>query len=227
MQMFTIGHSNHSIEQFLNLLNQHGVTAIADVRSSPYSRRFPHFNQAFLRSALSSEDISYVFLGDQLGARPQNLDCHVDGQARYELIAATEAFDAGLDRIAKGAMHYQIALMCAEQDPITCHRAILVCRHLRANGFEIQHILKTGNLESHEHLEKRLLRLHNLDKVSSSVEAALSGSETQLQLFNSDIFSNHFNSDSVLTNPSLEDLISQSYQLQGERIAYVEEDRNL
>jgi uncharacterized protein (DUF488 family) len=158
MQIFTVGHSNHSIEKFLNLLKQHGVTAIGDVRSSPFSRRFPHFNQAPLKNSLSSEDISYVFLGEQLGARPKAPECYVEGKALYELIAATEAFATGLERIFKGAKHHQIDLMCAEQDPITCHRAILVCKHLRNTGLDVKHILKTGDLESHEHLEQRLLQ---------------------------------------------------------------------
>ena len=99
MQIFTVGHSNHSIEKFLSLLRQHGVTAVADVRSFPTSRRFPHFNQSTLKKSLGSEEISYVFLGDQLGARPKDPECYVEGKARYELIAATEAFAMGLERI--------------------------------------------------------------------------------------------------------------------------------
>ena len=162
MQIFTVGHSNHSVEKFLNLLKRSGVSAIADVRSSPFSRRSPHFNQSSLRKSLASEGVSYVFLGEELGARSKNPECYVECKARYELIAATEEFAMGLDRILKGVNHHQIALMCAEQDPITCHRAILVCKHLKDAGLDIQHILKTGDLESHEHLEQRLLKLHGL-----------------------------------------------------------------
>lgn len=229
MQIFTVGHSNHSMEKFITLLKQHGVTAIADVRSSPFSRRVPHFNQNSLRSLLSSENISYVFLGEQLGARPKNSECYVEGKARYELIAATESFSTGLDRIFRGAKHHQIALMCAEQDPITCHRAILVCKHLRNSELKIEHILKTGNLESHQHLEQRLLKLHNLE-VSSLAEtpATTSKSAVQLPLFNINVFDNSLidnslSSISVATNHlSLQDLIEQAYQIQGEDIAYME-----
>ncbi len=224
MQIFTIGHSNHSIETFLTLLKQHGVTAVADVRSFPFSRRFPHFNQAPLRNSLSSEDISYVFLGEQLGARPKDPECYVDGKARYELIAATEAFTTGLERIFKGAKRHQIALMCAEQDPITCHRAILVCKHLRNTGLDIKHILKKGDLESHEHLEQRLVKRHNLSKVLLLLETPTKEvkSKTQLQLFNTDIFDTNSSDNAITKHASLEDLIEQAYQLQGEKIAYVE-----
>lgn len=228
MQIFTVGHSNHSLEKFLNLLKQHGVTAIADVRSSPFSRRFPHFNQAPLRNSLSSEDISYVFLGEQLGARPKDPECYVEGKALYELIAATQAFTTGLERIFKGAKHHQIALMCAEQDPITCHRAILVCKHLRNTGLDVKHILKTGDLESHEHLEQRLLKLHNLSGVLPLLETTskVAKPEAQLQLFNVDIFDTR-SSDNTATNyASLEDSVELAYQLQGEQIAYVERHKN-
>lgn len=227
MQIFTVGHSNHSTETFLSLLKQHGVTAVADVRSFPFSRRFPHFSQSPLKNSLSSEEISYVFLGEQLGARPKDPECYVEGKARYELIAATEAFGTGLERICKGAKQHQIALMCAEQDPITCHRAILVCKHLKNAGLDIKHILKTGELESHEHLEQRLLKLHDLSEMIPSLETptAIFKSEAQLELFNTDTFDTS-TTDKAATSRNLEDLIEQAYQLQGEQIAYVEGHRN-
>lgn len=226
MQIFTVGHSNHSTEKFLSLLKQHGVTAVADVRSLPYSRRFPHFNQSPLRNSLGSEEISYVFLGYQLGARPKDPECYVEGKARYELIAATEAFTNGLDRIFKGAKHHQIALMCAEQDPITCHRAILVCRYLRNRGLDIKHILKTGDLEPHEHLEQRLLKLHNLSESLPLLETRpeISKSNIQLELFNTATFATS-TSNNAAKKFVREDLIEQAYQLQGEQIAYVEGHR--
>lgn len=223
MQIFTVGHSNHSTEQFVSLLKRHGVTAVADVRSFPFSRRFPNFNQSPLKNSLGSEEISYVFLGEQLGARPRDPECYVEGKARYELIAETEAFATGLERIYKGAKHHQIALMCAEQDPITCHRAILVCNHLKNAGLDIKHILKTGDLEPHEHLEQRLLKLHNLSETLPLLETptAIFKSEAQLELFNTDTFDTSA-SDKTATSCNLKDLIEQAYQLQGEQIAYVE-----
>lgn len=229
MQLFTVGHSNHSVEKFLNLLKRNRVSAIADVRSSPFSRRSPHFNQASLRKSLASEGVSYVFLGEELGARSKNPECYVDGKARYELIAATEEFAVGLDRILKGVKHHKIALMCAEQDPITCHRAILVCKHLKNAGLDIQHILKTGDLESHEHLEQRLVKLHNLSDSLPLLEtsATLDEPEAQLQLFDTGVFNtNSDKNNSVMKHSLREDVIEQAYRLQGEQIAYVERYKN-
>ena len=156
MQLFTIGHSNHEIASFMLLLKKHNITALADVRSHPYSRFLKHFNQSILSNALKSEGIYYVFLGKELGARPSSEECYVNGKALYEKIAKTSAFNHGIERILQGVKKQRIALMCAEKDPIECHRAILVCQHLRHCDLDIYHILKNGDLESHDHLEERM-----------------------------------------------------------------------
>jgi len=157
--LFTIGHSNHDIATLLHLLRRQAVQAVADVRSHPYSARFPQFNGPVLERALKEDGVLYVFLGRELGARREEPSCYVDGQARYDLVAKTRAFAEGLDRVLKGLADYRVALLCAEKDPLTCHRTILVCRHLRGKGFPIQHILPDGGLESHEAAENRLLVL--------------------------------------------------------------------
>jgi uncharacterized protein (DUF488 family) len=83
MELFTIGHSNHSIDAFIALLQQHGITAVADVRSHPYSRFLPHFNQSALKAALLNAGIQYVFLGKELGARSADPSCYVNGKLSY------------------------------------------------------------------------------------------------------------------------------------------------
>jgi uncharacterized protein (DUF488 family) len=157
--LFTIGHSNHETIVLLHLLRTHAVQAVADVRSHPYSSRFPQFNAPVLERNLKESGLLYAFLGRELGARREEPCCYVDGQARYDLVAKTSAFAEGLDRVLKGLANYRLALLCAEKDPLTCHRTILVCRHLRSKGFPIQHILPDGSLESHEAAENRLLIL--------------------------------------------------------------------
>jgi uncharacterized protein (DUF488 family) len=164
--LFTIGHSNHELSALLGLLRQHGVGAVADVRSQPYSGRLPQFNRPVLEKACKENGLQYVFLGRELGARREEPCCYVDGQARYDLVAKTEEFSKGLGRVRKGLAEYRVALLCAEKDPLTCHRTILVCRHLRGQGFAIQHILADGSLESHEAAEERLLRLAGLAQPS-------------------------------------------------------------
>jgi len=157
--LFTIGHSNHDIMTLVNLLQQHGVQVVADVRSHPFSARLSQFNRPLLEHDLDKSGLKYVFLGRELGARREEHNCYVEGQARYDLVAKTPAFAEGLRRLLKGLDEYRVVLLCAEKDPLTCHRTILVCRHLRGLGFSIQHIHEDGSLESHEALEERLLRL--------------------------------------------------------------------
>ena len=158
-QLFTIGHSSHSLDRFLGLLDSHSVTVVSDVRSTPYSRRNPQFNREALSAELESRGITYVFLGKELGARSNDPACYVDGQARYELIAKTDQFQEGVNRVIRGSAKHRIAIMCAEADPITCHRTVLVCRSLSAAQLDITHIHSSGRLESHEELTRRLLHM--------------------------------------------------------------------
>lgn len=207
MELFSIGHSNHEIDAFISLLQKHQVTAVADVRSHPYSRFLSHFNRSSLQEFLAKEGIQYVFLGRELGARPSNPDCYINGKAVYERIALTDAFHQGIKRLQKGLKKHKISLMCAEKDPLTCHRAILVCQHLRDFDIPINHILKNGDLESHEHLEDRMLVKHGFRDFGDS-------QEVQLSLFSPQIL------------PTREECLSQAYRLQGDEIAYVEPDNS-
>lgn len=160
--LFTIGHSNRSPEEFVGILKENGVTAIADVRSQPYSRHIPPYNREPLQTLLNENGIAYVFLGEELGARRSDVCCYVDGQAKYDLIEKTEAFQSGIGRLRNGMKQYAIALMCAEKDPITCHRTILVAKSLRQE-FEIRHIIAPNRLERHSDAEKRLMQQWKLD----------------------------------------------------------------
>jgi len=157
--IYTIGHSTHSIEWFVQLLRKHGITAVGDVRSAPYSRMNPQFNREVLKGALINAEISYVFLGEELGARSKDPSCYRNGKVDYELLARTELFQSGLERVRKGACTHRIALMCAEKEPLGCHRTILVGRNLVEQGLPVSHILSDGNLESHDQSMSRLMRM--------------------------------------------------------------------
>jgi len=157
-KIYTIGHSNHPIDKFLTLLRGCGVTAVADVRSHPYSRHFPQYSQSDLKHYLQDAGIAYVFLGKELGARSENPDCYRGGKVRYELLAKEPQFSEGLNRLRNGMEDHCIAIMCSEKDPLNCHRAILVARSLHENGTPVEHILADGHLESHADLESRMLK---------------------------------------------------------------------
>ncbi|HEV3185401.1 MAG TPA: DUF488 domain-containing protein [Xanthobacteraceae bacterium] len=162
--LFTIGHSNHPIERFIDLVRGAGVSAIADVRSTPASRRYPWFNAARLKPRLEAEGIAYVPLGDALGGRPRDQRLYRDdGVADYAAMARTEEFRAGLDRVGEGARHYRVCLMCAEREPLDCHRCLLVAPALVTRGFSIGHILADGRIEPHADTETRLIKLARVE----------------------------------------------------------------
>lgn len=161
-EIFTIGYSTYSLESFLRILEEYSINAIADVRSIPYSKFKPDFNRDFLKGNLRKKKVAYGFLGDNCGARINAPECYIDGKADYHLIAKHPTFREGINRLLNGINNYRIALMCAEADPINCHRTILVCRNLRFSDIRIKHILKDGSVEDHKKTEKRLMNLFNL-----------------------------------------------------------------
>ena len=190
--IFTVGHSNTDFAGLLELLRQHDVTAVADVRSQPYSRYLPYFSRRALQASLREAGIHYVFLGRELGARPDDPACYVNGKASYARIAATPLFREGLERLRTGLARARIALLCAEKDPLVCHRTILVCRHLRQPDLTIQHILADGSLVTQQEVERQLLAAHGLQQID------------------------------LLRPRSLAEMIEEAYDRQGAAIAYTD-----
>jgi uncharacterized protein (DUF488 family) len=160
--VFTIGHSTHTLEEFVRLLKGQGITAVADVRSHPFSRYNPQFNRENLATALKQAGIAYVFVGRELGARSDDPACYEQGRVSYERLARTDLFKSGIERILKGAEEHQIALMCAEKEPLDCHRTILVSRALVRSGAAVRHVLADGRTEEHRDSMIRLLDLVGL-----------------------------------------------------------------
>jgi|ERR1022692_1186889 uncharacterized protein (DUF488 family) len=162
--VYTIGHSNGTAERLLGLLNQHGITAVADVRSQPYSRYNPQFNREELASALQSSGLEYAFLGRELGARSADPACYRDGRAQYSLIARTPLFEKGIERLQAEIESFRVAILCAEKEPLVCHRSILIGRYLHEKGFDVRHILEDGSVEDHDSSLLRLLALHGMQE---------------------------------------------------------------
>src|SRR5258708_27596008 len=145
--VYTIGHSNGTAERLLALLDQHGITAVADVRSQPYSRFNPQFNREELAGALKAAGIGYVFLGQELGARSADPACYRDGRAQYSLMVQTPVFARGIERLRAGMETHRVAILCAEKEPLTCHRTILIARYLHERNVVVHHILEDGAVE--------------------------------------------------------------------------------
>lgn len=158
IEILSIGHSTLSYAELLARLQRAGVTAIADVRSTPYSRIFPQFSRETLRAALTADEIAYVFLGKELGGRPNDRKCYTGGIADYEKMAHSPNFSNGLDRLEQGARQYRIAMMCSERNPLDCHRCLLVGRALVARGHGVRHLIDEAGLTQGE-IEATLLSL--------------------------------------------------------------------
>ncbi len=176
--ILTIGHSNHTVEMFLQLLARHHVSALADVRSAPYSRFSPRFNREQLAESLKSLGIEYVYLGWELGGRSNDPSCYEHGRIRYDRVSRTPSFHEGLKRLVRSAEEYHIALMCAEKEPLHCHRTLLVGHELdKMCGVDVVHILPDGRLEPHVETMNRLLaefkHLHEEDWFRSRDERIL------------------------------------------------------
>ena len=164
--VFTVGHSNHPIERFEELLQMNGVTAVADVRSAPYSRFSPQFNKEDLAAWLRDAGIAYVFLGRELGGRSDDPSDYENGRVRYDRLAAKPTYESGIERVLHGASEKRIALLCAEKEPLDCHRTLLVARTLTGRGVSVEHILADGSLESHDRTMVRLLEMAGLKQTS-------------------------------------------------------------
>ncbi|HPK54585.1 MAG TPA: DUF488 domain-containing protein [Smithellaceae bacterium] len=162
-ELFTIGHSVHTVSGFVDLLKRHAISALCDVRSSPYSRYTPQFNRESLKDEILKQGIAYIYLGAELGPRSLDPSCYENGKVQYKRLAEKEIFQQGLDRLRKGMATHRIALMCAEKDPLTCHRMLLICRNMRGDDILIRHILEDGSLEDNRDTEQRLMKLLKID----------------------------------------------------------------
>jgi uncharacterized protein (DUF488 family) len=162
--LYTIGYAAFiNIESFIGALKINGIEVIADVRSIPKSSYNPEFSKDYLQKRLKDNNIKYVFLGDNCGARIDDPACYVNGRVSYDKIKETTVFKHGLERILNGLNKYTISLLCAEKDPIFCHRDILVCRNLKPYDINIKHIISEKMVDLNLTTENRLLNQFKLD----------------------------------------------------------------
>ena len=147
-QLFTIGHSNHDIETFIDLLKSSRIEIVVDVRSSPYPRYSKHFSREKLDTSLRQNGIDYQFMGEGLGGRPKG-DKYYDneGHVLYSVLAESNKFKEQLEKTKELSSYKNLAIMCSEEDPEVCHRHLLIGRVLNKQGFEINYIRKDNSVQ--------------------------------------------------------------------------------
>lgn len=173
--IYTIGHSDHPIERFITLLQARQISVLVDVRSAPWSRRFPQYAKDALAGALQDTGIRHVWMGERLGGRASpalRAQMRAEG---YAGMAETPLFREGIASVMRGRTQHRLALMCAERDPADCHRALLVGRALAAAGCEVAHIDGEGGVEMQGDFECRLL-----DRAGSAPAGDLFASREEL-----------------------------------------------
>ena len=149
--VFTIGHSNHTADHFLCLLKSQGVQVVVDARSQPYSKYATQFDHDALKAALQDAGIRYLYLGRELGGRPEGDEFYDDeGHVLYDRVAATGLFQEGLSRLERGIREYKVAMLCAEENPAACHRRLLVGRVLLERGIRVEHIRGDGRIQTEQ-----------------------------------------------------------------------------
>jgi uncharacterized protein (DUF488 family) len=161
--IYTVGHSNLELAELAGTLQRFGVEVLADVRSLPRSMRHPQFSRDNLEEGLRDAGLRYVLLGDELGGRPADPKLYSsNGLVDYRARRACHDFQHGIDRVINEARRAPLALLCAEEDPLTCHRFLLITPELTLRGIAPLHIRKGGTLESQAEAEDRLLAAHQM-----------------------------------------------------------------
>lgn len=199
MSLFTIGHTNHTQEKFLQLLQMHGITYVLDVRSTPFSKYTSQFNKDAISEFLKRNQIHYFQMGKNFGARPEDKSLYSEnGYLDFEKARESENFKVGMESVMKGLKAgNHVALMCTEKDPFDCHRTIMVARGFALAGVEVQHIHEDGHLESQQEIDDRLLA--NLEKKKG------------IDIYQGSLFEE---------SKSMEEWLAEAYRLRNEEIGY-------
>lgn len=164
--LFTIGYSGFLINDFIATLKKESIGAVIDIRSSPYSARFSDYNSVAIKSSLNTNNIFYLFLGNELGARPKDSSLYTNRVADFSKMAKSQSFIDACKRIREGLNKFPLCLMCAEKDPLSCHRTILVANAFRKiyPHIKILHIHSISKIESQEKLDRRIMAMYDLEQ---------------------------------------------------------------
>ena len=175
MEIFAIGHSNYPYDKLIEMIKKYGIDCVVDIRETPYSKYNTQYNREVLRENLKSSGFTYVYMGHEFGAKRQTKESYNDdGYADFEKVIKEESFLKGIERITKGLqMGYKIVLLGAMQEPIRCHRSIMLGKYLNEKGFDVKYIMHEGNIVNQDHIEEDLLNKYFSDRNQLSIDSLL------------------------------------------------------
>ncbi len=198
MEIYTIGHSNYSVERLIDMLKTYNITCVIDIRGTPYSKYNIQYNKETIAKTLTEAGFTYIYMAKEFAAKRVNkISYKSEGYSDFEKVVQEEDFLTGIERVKKGlAMGYNIALLGAMQDPIRCHRSILVGRALRDDKFIIKHILDDYSIASQEDIEENILDKYFSERHQLTIDGLLG------------------------TGMTKEDMIKEAYRMANKEIGY-------
>ena len=198
MEIYTIGHSNYTIEKLIDMLKKYNINCVVDIRGTPYSKYNVQFDKEIIRYTLTKAGFIYIYMAKEFAAKRDNKESYnKEGYSDFEKVIYEDDFKNGIERLKNGCEKgYRIALLGAMQDPIRCHRSILVGRALVENGFNVKHILDDYSIVYQTDIEKSLLEKYFEDRNQMTIDYILG------------------------TNKSEKEMIEESYRLANKEIGY-------
>mgnify|MGYP000923958909 FL=1 len=186
MDIYTIGHSNYSLERLIDMLKYFDINCVVDIRGTPYSKYNVQFDKESIRYSLTKAGFTYIYMAEEFAAkRPSKISYNEEGFSDFEKVVQEEAFKRGVERIKNGINKgYKIVLLGAMQDPIRCHRSILVGRELTKLGFNVKHILDDYTIQNQEYIDNRVLDKYFPDRNQITIDALLGNEMTNKDRIN-------------------------------------------
>ena len=172
LTIYTIGHSNREADEFVQILYSYRIQLVVDVRSAPFSKYCPQFNKNIIQEKLIHSGIEYIFLGKELGARPEYKDYYVNNKVSFDKLKSSTSFKKGISRLFAEAKNKNIAIMCSEKEPINCHRSILISRVLEEQGVKVKHIINETEALDCYSFEEKLLEKFKIQKTLFDTESS-------------------------------------------------------
>ena len=186
MEIYTIGHSNYTMERLIDMLEYYNINCVVDIRGTPYSKYNIQFDKETIRYTLTNAGFVYIYMGKELAAkRIRKNSYNNEGYSNFEEVIKEEEFKRGVERLKNGCEKgYKIILLGAMQDPIRCHRSILVGRELVKNDFDVKHILDDYSIVTQDDIEEMLLNKYFSNRNQITIEDLTGNSLNNEEMIN-------------------------------------------